>query len=75
MHTKFDLHETYNLVHIEKGDEWKMMFKMCYGHFEYVVMPFGLTNAHAIFQHLMDVFFMNTWMILRFATLMTSLFS
>jgi hypothetical protein len=54
MYTKIDLHETYNLVHIEKGDEWKMMFKMRYGHFEYVVMPFGLTNAPAIFQHLMN---------------------
>jgi hypothetical protein len=57
MYTKIDLHETYNSVHIEKGDEWKMMFKTCYGHFEYVVMPFGLTNAPIIFQHLInDVF-------------------
>jgi hypothetical protein len=40
-----------------KGDEWKMAFKICYGHFEYVVMPFGLTNAPVVFQHMMyDVF-------------------
>jgi hypothetical protein len=45
MYTKIDLHETHNLVRIEKGDEWKMMFKMRYGHFEYVVMPFGLTKC------------------------------
>jgi hypothetical protein len=44
-------------VHIQEGDEWKMMFRTCYDHFEYVVMPFGLTNALIIFQHLMnDVF-------------------
>jgi hypothetical protein len=41
-----------------KGDDWKMVFRTHYGHFEYVVMPFGLTNAHAIFQHMMnDVFY------------------
>jgi hypothetical protein len=75
VYTKIDLHETYNLVCIEKGDEWKTTFKTCYDHFEYVVMPFGLTNAPAIFQHLMNDFFVSTWIILWFVTSMTSLFS
>jgi len=45
------------LVCIQKGDEWKMTFRIHYGHFEYVVMPFGLTNALVVFQHMMnDVF-------------------
>ncbi len=57
MYTKIDLHETYTLVCIEKGDKWKTTFKMHYGHFEYVVMHVGLSNAPAIFQHLMDDFF------------------
>jgi hypothetical protein len=57
VYTKIDLHGAYNLVCIQKGDEWKMTFRTCYGHFQYVVMPFGLTNALAIFQHIMnDVF-------------------
>jgi hypothetical protein len=57
MYTKIDLCGTYNLVCIRKGDEWKMAFKICYGHFKYVVMPFGLTNAPVVFQHMMnDVF-------------------
>jgi hypothetical protein len=44
-------------VHIQKGDEWKTTFRICYGHFEYVVMPFGLTNALIVFQHMVnDVF-------------------
>ncbi len=44
-------------MHIQKGGEWKTMFKTHYNHFEYVVMPFGLTNAHVVFQHMMnDVF-------------------
>jgi hypothetical protein len=41
-------------VRIREGDEWKMMFKTHYGHFEYVVMPFGLTLAPFIFQHLIN---------------------
>ncbi len=57
VYTKIDLRGAYNLVHIQKGDEWKTKFKTCYGHFEYVMMPFGLTNTPIIFQHLMnDVF-------------------
>jgi hypothetical protein len=57
VYTKTDLHGTYNLVHIREGDEWKMVFRTCYDHFEYVVMAFGLTNALAVFQHMMnDVF-------------------
>jgi hypothetical protein len=57
VYTKIDLHGEHKLVHIQEGDEWKMMFKTYYSHFEYVVMPFGLTNAPTIFQHLMnDVF-------------------
>jgi hypothetical protein len=57
MYTKIDLRGTYNWVCIREGDEWKMMFKNRYGHFECVVMPFGLTNAPVVFQHVMnDVF-------------------
>jgi hypothetical protein len=57
VYTKIDLHGAYNLVHIQEGDEWKISFHTCYGHFEYVVMPFHLTNAPTVFQHFMnDVF-------------------
>jgi hypothetical protein len=57
VYTKIDLRETYNLVRIRKGDEWKTTLKTRYNHFEYVVMPFGLTIVLAIFQHFMnDVF-------------------
>jgi hypothetical protein len=54
VYTKIDLRGTYNLVHIRKGDEWKMTFKIHYGHFEYVVMSFGLINVPIIFQYLMN---------------------
>jgi hypothetical protein len=57
IYTKIDLRGAYNLVRIQEGDEWKITFKTCYIHFEYVVMPFGLTNALIVFQHMMnDVF-------------------
>jgi hypothetical protein len=54
VYTKIDLRGPYKLVHIQEGDEWKMMFITCYDHFEYIVMPFGLTNAPTIFQHLLN---------------------
>ena len=37
-------------MRIKKSDEWKIAFKMWYGHFKYQVMPFGLSNAPAGFQ-------------------------
>jgi hypothetical protein len=38
VYTKIDLYGTYNLVHIQEGNEWKSMFKTHYDHFEYAVM-------------------------------------
>ncbi len=49
VYTKIDLHGAYNLVCIRKGDEWKMVFRTYYGHFEYVMMPFGLINVPTVF--------------------------
>ncbi len=54
MDTKIDICGTYNLVHIQEGDEWKTRFKTRYNHFEYVVMPFGFINVLNVFQHLMN---------------------
>ncbi len=57
MYTKIDLHGTYNLVHIQEGDEWKTVFRTCYGHFEYFMMSFSFTSTLVVFQHMMnDVF-------------------
>jgi hypothetical protein len=49
IYIKIDLCGTYNLMHIQKSDEWKTTFRICYNDFEYVVMPFGLTNALVVF--------------------------
>ncbi len=54
VYTKIDLHGAYNFIHIREGNEWKVVFRTRYGHFEYVVMPFHLTNALVIFPHLMN---------------------
>ncbi len=52
--TKLELCNTYHLVCIREGDEWKTAFNTPRGHFEYLVMPFGLSNAPAVFQALVN---------------------
>ncbi len=52
--TKLDLRNTYHLVRIKEGDEWKTACDTPLGHYEYLVMPFGLTNAPAVFQALIN---------------------
>lgn len=53
--TKLDLRNTYHLVRIKQGDEWKTAFNTPIGHFEYRVLPFGLVNAPAVFVYLDDI--------------------
>jgi hypothetical protein len=50
IYTKFDLKEAYYRIRIKKGDEWKTIFKIRYGHFKYKMIFFDFVNASAIFQ-------------------------
>ena len=52
--TKLDLRGAYNLVRVAEDEEWKTVFCMHYGHFEYNVIPFGLMNTPTSFQHLIN---------------------
>ena len=57
LYTTIDLWNTYYLVHIAEGDEWKTAFWTRYGSFEWLVIPFGLTNAPSAFQRFMNDIF------------------
>jgi hypothetical protein len=53
---KIDLQNTYHLLCIKEGDEWKTAFWTRYSSFEFL-MPFGLTNAPSSFQRFMNTIF------------------
>jgi hypothetical protein len=50
IYTKFDLKKIYYKIRIKKENEWKTIFKIRYGYFEYKIMPFNLANTPVIFQ-------------------------
>lgn len=52
--SKLDLQNTYHLVRICEGDEWKTAFNTPLGHYEYLDMSFGVTNAPVVFQALLN---------------------
>jgi len=52
--TKFEVWDGYNRLRIASGEEWKTVFRCCYGLFEYTAMPF---NAPRMFQHYMNDMF------------------
>ncbi len=48
--TKLNLKNVYHHFRIQRENEWKMMFHICYDHFKYMIMSFNLINASVIFQ-------------------------
>ncbi|KAJ8405653.1 hypothetical protein AAFF_G00316330 [Aldrovandia affinis] len=54
VYTKLYLCNTYNLIQIREGDEWKTAFNTPTDHYEYLVMPFGLSNSPSVFQALIN---------------------
>ena len=52
--TKIDLRGAYNLIRIQKGDEYLTAFRTHYRSFEYRVMLFRMCNALSTFQSLIN---------------------
>jgi hypothetical protein len=49
VYTKLDLKNIYYRIRIRKRDEWKTIFRIRYGHFEYKMILFNFINASATF--------------------------
>jgi hypothetical protein len=49
IYTKLDLKNTYYKIRIRKRDEWKTIFKIRYGYFEYKIKLFEFINVSVTF--------------------------
>ena len=52
--SRIGLRTSYHQLKVRAEDIPKMVFRTCYGHYEFLVMSFGLMNAPAAFMELMN---------------------
>ena len=51
---KLDFKNVYHRIRIRKNDEWMIVFRTRYDHFEYIIMSFDLINVSTTFQILIN---------------------
>ena len=56
--SKIDLRFRYHQLRIKDADVNETVFRMRYGHYEFLVMSFGLTNSPTAFMDLMNHVFL-----------------
>ncbi|KAK1790978.1 hypothetical protein P4O66_014812 [Electrophorus voltai] len=44
--TKWHLCNTYNLIHMREGDDWKTVFSTVPGHYKYLAISYDLSTIH-----------------------------
>ncbi len=49
--TKLDIRDSYHMVQVAEGKEWKTAIRTRYSYYTYIVMQFGLANTLAAFQN------------------------
>jgi len=49
-YTNLNVRSAYNLLRIAQGEDWKTLFRNCYGLYKCLVMPLGITNTPTDFQ-------------------------
>lgn len=55
MFSKIDLRSGYHQIRVKLEDISKTVFRISYGHYEYLIIPFGVTNGPTVFMDYINI--------------------